>query len=135
MATSLADHFDFIKRLDRDVVSRYKADLAKPDVSPSLKSLSAHAVLTRYLATSSPSSSPSAATSSSSSSVAVTPLPSPDDQATLMLLQLLLKCADISNAAKKEKVYQEWLTRILNEFYRQVSFPLFLFFSLLFVVM
>lgn len=34
-------------------------------------------------------------------------------------LQLLLKCADISNAAKRDALYSSWTRRIMDEFYRQ----------------
>ena len=35
------------------------------------------------------------------------------------LLQQMLHCADLSNPTKPEKVYREWVTRVMDEFFRQ----------------
>ncbi|EGF79038.1 hypothetical protein BATDEDRAFT_12624, partial [Batrachochytrium dendrobatidis JAM81] len=40
-----------------------------------------------------------------------------DDRLTLM--QMLMKCADVSNPTKAWPLYQEWITRITEEFFNQ----------------
>ena len=45
------------------------------------------------------------------------PLSNQDDR--LILQQMLMKCADVSNPTKEWPIYQEWINRILEEFYNQ----------------
>jgi hypothetical protein len=45
------------------------------------------------------------------------PFGSPDDKSILM--QMLMKCSDVSNPTKEWPLYQEWINRILQEFYNQ----------------
>jgi len=35
------------------------------------------------------------------------------------LLQQMLHCADLSNPTKPANVYREWVTRVMEEFFRQ----------------
>lgn len=37
----------------------------------------------------------------------------------LLVLQMILKCADVSNPAKPETIYQAWAKRVMDEFYLQ----------------
>ncbi|OAJ42348.1 3'5'-cyclic nucleotide phosphodiesterase [Batrachochytrium dendrobatidis JEL423] len=45
------------------------------------------------------------------------PVGSQEDRLTLM--QMLMKCADVSNPTKAWPLYQEWITRITEEFFNQ----------------
>ena len=40
------------------------------------------------------------------------------------MLKMIIKCADISNSAKKSDIYLNWAGRVMEEFWSQVHFSL-----------
>jgi len=44
-----------------------------------------------------------------------------------VMMEMIIKCADISNAAKPLNMYCVWAGRIMEEFYLQVFFIIFIF--------
>eukprot|EP00002_Diphylleia_rotans_P038019 TRINITY_DN8580_c0_g1_i2.p1 TRINITY_DN8580_c0_g1~~TRINITY_DN8580_c0_g1_i2.p1 ORF type:complete len:693 (+),score=111.05 TRINITY_DN8580_c0_g1_i2:123-2201(+) len=46
-----------------------------------------------------------------------------DREDKLLMLKILLKCADIGHSAKRLEVHEKWSARITEEFYQQVSPP------------
>src|SRR4051794_38485078 len=108
---SLVDHAGFVNMLKRDVVASFNAEIdgrplperVAPDGSPAPPLVLSGtevprpgdlpAIMLRYLGKA--------------------------DVATITMLQLIVKCADISNAAKADTLYEGWRLRITDEFYRQ----------------
>ena len=97
MATSLADQFTFVSTLKREVVEPFQRDLQAAKTDPAIKANlppagDLGAIMARYM--------------------------SPPAQASLVMQQMLMKAADISNTTKKTPLYLSWMRRIMEEFYQ-----------------
>lgn len=45
-----------------------------------------------------------------------------DRKDRMLLMQIAIKCADISNPTKDVSLCNQWAARVMEEFYRQVKF-------------